>query len=390
MRITCIALLLLTAGALRALHADLKVDVYGYVKLDIQYNSKNTGSFPSPSPTSVPLDTNKAAQHGELLLDARESRIGVKATDTYKKIKLLGVVEGDFFTGSGNAIVSNSRGFRLRQAYMRGELPSSLFLLAGQYWSLFMNSEIAQPNLVDFNGPVGALFARQPQLRIGYTKKMGPRWGDLLMQADIEKHAFNTLGIVDAATDTDTSQGSGQRLPVFVAKLSWLLKHFQIEIAGAGSKSTVVKNLKGAQTQGGVWGVQSSAQYTWKKITLYGSIHHVDGLECLANEDFIDAVLLNGRIRFVKSNGWYVGGAYNFTPQTSFNIVRGWEKASKIAHSAFSGNAVGHYWSIHANILHQFWERWQTGIEFERFEERAFDGTFGDVNIYHFALWYFF
>lgn len=39
--------------------AELKVGVSGYIKLDIQYGDKLTGSFPSPGPNDVPLDDTR-------------------------------------------------------------------------------------------------------------------------------------------------------------------------------------------------------------------------------------------------------------------------------------------------------------------------------------------
>lgn len=371
-----------------ALCAEFKANVYGYAKLDIQYNDRNTGSFPSPSPLSTPLNSDKADAHGELIIDGRESRIGVKALDTFKKVDMTGLIEGDFFTGSGDALNSNSRTFRLRHAYMQGDLASGFYILAGQFWSLLMNSEVAQPNLVDFNGPVGSIFAREPQLRLGYKQPLGK--GDLLAQVDVEKHSFNTLGFVNPSSDVDTAQGSGQRLPLFVAKLSWLLKKFQLELAGCAAQSTVTF-AEGGQTKQGVWGIESATQYTRGKLTLYGAIHHLDGLSRLDGGNYLDAVLsAGGDFHPVRSNGWYAGAVWQFTKSTSLNTVYGWELAKKIPHSAFSGTTYGHFNSFHINVLHLFWRRWQAGLEFQRFDVQAFNSQRGHVDMLHFGLWYYF
>ena len=46
--------------------------------------------------------------------------------------------------------------------------------------------------------------------------------------------------------------------------------------------------------------------------------------------------------------------------------------------------------SIHVNAIQKFWKNWQAGIEYERLDVKAFDGTKGEVNLIHGALWYFF
>jgi hypothetical protein len=377
------------------LWADLKVDVYGYAKLDIQYNTKNTGSLPSPPPNFVPLDSDKSAQHGETLIDARESRIGVRAVDQFDKVEMSGAVEGDFYTIDGDALVNNSRHFRLRLAYGKGELPSGFFILAGQYWSLFMNDTIAQPNLIDFNGPVGSPYARQPQLRIGYHKHINdclPQWGDILLQASVEKQAIETTqGVFDPNSLVNPAQGSGQNLPLAVAKISWLLKNFQIEFAGTGAQSVLVTNLAGQEAKKLVWGAQTSAQYTYKKLTLFGSAHYLSGLSRLDGGNFdFDVVIKGNKLIPVRSTGWYAGGSWAFTKALSFNTVFGWDRAKEIPNSPFSGTVYGKYLSFHANFIQTFWKRWQTGLEFERFYCTAFDGQKGSVNMFHTAIYYFF
>jgi hypothetical protein len=385
----------LTALALiGTLQADIKIEAYGYAKLEMQYNSCNTGSFPSPAPTSVPLDSDKADQHGELIIDARESRLGLRATDEIKNVKMSGVVEGDFFTGDGSALVSNSRHFRLRMAYGRADFDPGFFFLAGQYWSLYMNDTIGQPNLIDFNGPVGAPYARQPGFRFGYQTANDPcscSTGTFLFQASVEKQAMNTLGITNANSVADPVQGSGFYVPLAVGKLSWLSKYFQIEAAVAGSQNVAITNTSGRQTKTGVWAAETSAQLNVNKLTVYGTYNYLSGLSRLNSEDFLDCVLdANNNIKPVKSQGWYAGGSWAFTKTTSFNAVYGWNKAKDIPGSLNSGLAYGKYTSIHANILHQFWERWQTGIEYQRFDVRTFNGQKGHVDIAHTAIYYFF
>lgn len=229
------------AGAPSPAAAELKVGVSGYVKLDVQYGDKITGSLPSPGPSDTPLDPPAAgaAENGnsQTIIDARQSRLRVTFSDEVAGVKMSGRIETDFFTGDGNALVSNSRHLRLRHAFARADHPSGFSLLAGQYWSLFMNSDIAQPDLVDFNGPAGQLFARQPQLRVGYRTPLAP--GALLFEAAIEKHSVATAAGGDLGSPLVTeSQGMGQTSPLFAGKVSWLGGPVQAEAAFAVADST--------------------------------------------------------------------------------------------------------------------------------------------------------
>src|SRR3972149_481046 len=135
------------------------VSISGYVKLDVQYMDKVVGSgfppgfgFPSSNPAFTPLDTNKEADNPQTILDARESRIAVNYTDDVLGLKLSGLLEADFFddTNAGNALTSNSRHFRFRHAFARADHPAGWFLMAGQFWSIFMNNEVGRPLTVDF------------------------------------------------------------------------------------------------------------------------------------------------------------------------------------------------------------------------------------------------
>jgi hypothetical protein len=372
---------------------NLKVDIYGYTKLDVQYNSKNTGSLPSPPPNFVPFNGDKANSHGELVLDARESRFGIKANDQYKYVSMLGVVEVDFFTIDGNAIVNNGRAPRLRLAYGRGDLNNGFFVLGGQNWTLFMNDQMGQPNLIDFNGPVGAISSREPQLRVGYKKEISPKIGTFMAQASFEKQAVNVVpsGFVDPAILADPSQGSGQNFPLVVAKLSWMQKYFQMEIAGAGAQCDIVLNETGRQTKKDVWAAQATMQLNVNKLTLYTSANHLVGLSRLDAADFIDGVITShNHFKPVHSDAWYLGGAWAFTPQLSINTVYGWNRALEIPGTAISGDAQNKYTSFHINVIQQFWTRWQTGLEFEQLNSHTFNGQRGKVNILHTAVYYFF
>ncbi|MCI0371727.1 MAG: porin [candidate division NC10 bacterium] len=378
------------AGAPSPAEAELKVGVSGYVKLDIQYGDKLTGEFPSPGPSSTPLDTDLVKDNQQTIIDARQSRLRATFSDEVAGVKLSGRIETDFFTrdaaDSPGLATSNSARLRLRQAFARADHPSGFFLLAGQYWSLFMNSEVAQPELVDFNGPAGQIFARQPQLRLGYKTPLAPGLGNLLFEAGVEKHFTDNLG--DAAVVE--SRGEGQTVPLFAGKITWLHPRFGIEVAGAISESEVIL-ASGADASETAWGVQVSAQANIiDPLTVFGQFHVQEGLGRVLNGDFANAFLVATSLENVETVGWYAGASFKVTPETSINGVFGWHEAEAIPAAGFTGSSLEKHQSIHLNIIHKFWQRWQAGLEYRRFDVEAFDGTEGNVNFIHGALWFFF
>ncbi|HLC20673.1 MAG TPA: porin, partial [Candidatus Methylomirabilis sp.] len=338
-------LLAFVGVALAAGPASAAVSVSGYVKLDLQWSDKIMGGgFPSPGVAATPLDTNKDADNTQTLLDARQSRIRVTFDDTVGGVKMSGRIETDFFQGDGNALTSNSRHLRLRHAFARADHPAGFFLLAGQTWSIWMNDAIAQPNIIDFNGPAGQIFARQPQVRAGWRNNLGPM-GSLVLEGGVEKHSTNNLGSALVAEN----QGEGQPMPLLAGKVSWLHSMFQAEAALALANNTVI--LTGGKDESeGAWAFQLSAQATIAPVTLVAHFQSQKGLGRLINQDFPSAFLgADNKVENIESQGFYVGGSFALSPDASINAYYGWAKADEAASVGFTGNQVEQMTSIHVN-----------------------------------------
>lgn len=129
----------------------LDISIGGYVKADLIYDlDQDRGD----TNDAGGIDVNADSQ-AHFRAHAKQSRFHISATEGDFKA----FVQADFFTGESSELVSNSRGLRLRHAYgKKGPL------LVGQTWSNFMDFT-AYPTTVDFDGPTGAVFARQTQIR---------------------------------------------------------------------------------------------------------------------------------------------------------------------------------------------------------------------------------
>ena len=178
-------------GSFRLPNSETSLRLYGFAELSMVHEMKgdNTDSDYSTFLPYAPLNGSaQGNKTGRNYLHARTSRFGIEAS-TPTKYGPLGIkVEGDFnneprlgnsavygqIVGSNGAVLqnalftqqaTNSYDFRLRHAY--GQFGG---LLIGQTWSTFMDVDNS-PETVDFNGPIGSTFIRQPQIRYSYPTK---------------------------------------------------------------------------------------------------------------------------------------------------------------------------------------------------------------------------
>jgi DcaP outer membrane protein len=167
-------------GSFRVPGTDISLRIYGIAELNWDHDFQGDNSdidYASFSPY-LPLEgTPEGDRKNRDYLTARTSRFGIEA-GIPTRLGLVGVkLEGDFnneprtgdtaqYGSPRNVItqqVTNSYGLRMRHAY--GQFGG---LLMGQTWSTFMDVDNF-PETVDFNGPVGATFLRQPQIRFSYA-----------------------------------------------------------------------------------------------------------------------------------------------------------------------------------------------------------------------------
>lgn len=189
--------------------SEASVRVYGIAELNMVHERKgdNSGTDYATFAPSIPLNgTANAKRSGQTFLHARTSRIGLEGATPSPYGQVMMKLEGDFNNDprTGNAAVfgavnniytqqaTNSYGFRLRHAYL--QVGPWMF---GQTWSTFMDIDNT-PETVDFNGPIGSTFIRQPQVRYTYAT---PEYGNF--SAAIE----NSVSYVLDNTATSTAAG---------------------------------------------------------------------------------------------------------------------------------------------------------------------------------------
>jgi len=138
-----------------------RLDIYGFIQTDGIYDVNQMDPSwaatlrPSKIPVNCPGDAG-CGKNGETILSARQSRLGFRGFMPTAWGEVKTIFEFDLFAVGGNAGEHN---FRLRQAW--GELGQ---VGAGQTWSVFMDPDVF-PNTIDYWGPPGMVFIRNPQFR---------------------------------------------------------------------------------------------------------------------------------------------------------------------------------------------------------------------------------
>lgn len=160
----CALALAIAGGTGLALAADRSFDIYGFAEADwIQDSSRVNPDWVDafrPSKIGVPdqYGVNPYGSNGDSDVSVKQSRFGVKGTqptgEGYGPIAFK--FEFDLF---GVGVDAGQTTFRLRHAYGEWEQ-----ILAGQTNSVFMDIDVF-PNTIDYWGPNGMVFLRNPQIR---------------------------------------------------------------------------------------------------------------------------------------------------------------------------------------------------------------------------------
>jgi hypothetical protein len=227
----------------------------GWVDLTGYYRSRNVGSGIGTSFATIPYSDTVQGGLSEAHLTAANSRITLRADESFGGTRVFGYGEADF-NGvlPGNAYVStNSSSLRLRVFFAdiaRGRWE----VLGGQSWSLMTPNRVAiSPFLseiyntlhLDTNYQVGLTYARQTQLRAAYHF---PENIELALSAENPQQYSGSAATFPALfstsqTDTNSSNGTsggGTSTPTLhpdlIAKLAWdpqwLKRHWHLETSG--------------------------------------------------------------------------------------------------------------------------------------------------------------
>jgi len=153
-----VAACLLIPGAASAQADRPRLDVYGFVMMDVGYQAgqNDPAWFDVVRPTKLPAFEEQFGEDGRTYFSVRQTRLGVRGFIPTPLGEMRTTFEFELF---GTGVDAGQTTFRLRHAY--GELGQ---FGAGQTWSPFMDIDVF-PNSIEYWGPNGMAFFRNVQVR---------------------------------------------------------------------------------------------------------------------------------------------------------------------------------------------------------------------------------
>ena len=370
-----------TKGSFKLPGSDTSVTLGGYVKLDAIYSDRSAGvasqgnQFLFPSVIPVGPTANANATH-QTTLHARQSRLFVRTATPTSYGDLTTLVEGDFFGADGNESVSNSHNFRIRHAW--GTLGK---LSAGQYWSNFQN-EAAQPETVDFGGPVGEIFVRQAQVR--WTEKFSDgEWSFSLENPESLFAVPGSATLVRADRDRVPDAVGRVRLKIGAGAYSAQVLARNIRIDSGAPLSATDSKWGGAVGIAGVVPTFGKDEFRFD-VNAGNVIGRYQELGFFA-DGFLGA---NRKIALAPEVSGYAAYRHYWTPTLRSSLVLSGSKANNPGGTFGGINRSAR--SEHVNLIWSPTPPVNLGVEFINARRTVEDGREGSLNRLQFAGQYSF
>ena len=229
-----------TAGAIEVSlkDTDIRLQLYGYVKADMVYESQATA--PKMDLAFWVLPEAGGEQDSQLRFSARETRLGLNLLGPdVGSWKSMGKVEIDFY-GGGNANAYNPR---IRLAFVDLAHASGFSVRFGQDWETFVE---VVPRSVNFGylADIGALGLRRPQGRLTQELKLSDAT-KVVLKAAVAQTIGEDLdggGFEDGAdADVPTLQFN-----VALHQKLWMDKAARIAFSGHFGRETLDESVSNA------------------------------------------------------------------------------------------------------------------------------------------------
>ena len=364
----------------------------GYIQLDANFSDYSEGKPANLIedfyvPSLVPVDPGpgiKSDSYTSTNFSAKQSRFFF-TTATKTDAGLLSTrVELDFILSSqGDERVSNSWSPRLRHAFVKWDYDSRSSILAGQSWTTFFNVG-ALPNLLDFVGPAGTIFVRQPQIR----------WTTGGLQLALENPATR-LNDANGSTLYD----NGQEVPDLVARYNGNFGDLSWSAAALGRQLRYEDRSNGGATKDGDddtfgYGLSFAGKWMLGKDNMSFMVNYGDALGRYMglnsfNDGYINA---NGDIKTVDTWGAFLAYEHYWSDRWRSTFSISGSSADNPDTREFAGaqGLAKEYKSAHANLNWLPAPKLSIGGELIWATKELEDGRDGDMSRVQFAVKYAF
>ncbi len=341
--------------------SNTSVSFSGYVKLDAIYDLDQDlgdsffGYDWGGGASGILLEGDDSGQR-KTSLHARQTRLRFDSLTPTSRGNLKTRIETDFY-GGGNAL-------RLRHAYatLGG-------VLAGQTWTTLMD-ENTYADTIDFEGPVGVVATRRPQVR--YSQAMGK---NLTAQVALEDPDAPTILMAGGSTS------SQERIPNFVAALRMKTGWGAINVSGLVGQ--VLYEQGAVEESLTISALHLGANFGLGKNTrLWGTFNVGQGGLDKSMLGSPGAAILsaNNELEALDSMGGFVGVTHNWSSSVSSGLYYGWvendfEDAAKAVYPDLSQSLQ----TVHANIWWSPAPKMRAGVEIIQGRRETNGGEDGDA-----------
>jgi hypothetical protein len=206
----------------KGMSADHNLELYGFLQLDAiqDFDRVNPDWDATLRPSRIPTIKGQFGSDGQSVFSVRQSRLGAKATGTIAGKPYEAKFEFDLY---GTGVDAGQTTMRVRHMYA-----SWGPFLAGQTNTLFMDGDIF-PNVIDYWGPAGMVFVRNPQLRWTFWNRNGWKAAVALEHATNDIDAGN-LRLIDESISSNIR--NDEKMPDFTAQVRYAGDWGHVQLAG--------------------------------------------------------------------------------------------------------------------------------------------------------------
>lgn len=346
------------------LFGQTRYSIGGYIKLDTQFTQTNRDGQVSSNffiPSLTPVQGSNSSTN--LDMHANESRLSLRTATPTELGPVTTLLEFDFLGSlQGNERITNSGAVRLRHA-------AATFngLTVGQTWSTFFDPA-SLPELLDFVGPVGTTFARQPLIRY----QRGP-WEFAL------ENPSSTIYPEGADSFTEFDDNS---VPDTIVRYRVPLDRGRLSIAAMGREVAFRdENVSDSRESKIGYGVTSSARFpvggNGNDIRAQLTAGNAIGRYMALNGFSAGQIGSDGRIELIDQAGGHVSYRHLWSRQWRSNLSVAYVEADNPDN--VTANVARSYRSGHLNLIHSPLPNIDLGGELIYGQRENDDGASGEL-----------
>ncbi|HYX47504.1 MAG TPA: DcaP family trimeric outer membrane transporter [Sphingomicrobium sp.] len=337
---------------------DNNLTLYGFIQADAiqDFNRVNPNWDATLRPSRIPTVKGQFGSDGQSVFSVRQSRLGAKADGTLAGKPYEAKFEFDLF---GVGVDEGQTTIRIRHAYA-----SWGPFLAGQTNSLFMDGDLF-PNTVDYWGPAGMVFLRNPQFRWTFWNRNGWKAAVALEHPGNDIDTGN-LRLIDETIASNIR--NDEKVPDATAQVRYEGKWGHVQLSGilrrVGYETVGVDSTNEPKGHRTGWGVNLGSSFNVSLATarigaVYGrgiaSYMNDGGMDLAPNVAVIPApppdigLILVPSAEAVKLFGWTSYIDFNWSKQWTSSIGYSFDKVWNTNFQTDTAFHKGQYASV--NLL---------------------------------------